>query len=715
VSLVVFEKVSLGFGNKTIVHELDLRLGEGDRIGLIGANGSGKSTLLKLLAGDMKPDTGRITSARGLEIGWLPQDLVLEGGRSLIEFVRASVPGREQLDGKIAQTEAALAETQAAVEAGERPLDDDELMELATRIAELHERLTHFEMHYSEHEALKILNGLGFSPSDQNRDLGEFSGGWKMRAVLASLLFQRPDLMLLDEPTNHLDMPSVAWFGDFLRRYRRSFILICHDREFLDEQIERVVSFEPEGVRQYRGNYLAYRKQREEEEIVLENKARNLERERDKTEQFIDRFRAQANKARAVQSRVKQLSKLEDVVLFEKRKVMHFNFPPCDRAGAEVVKIRGLRKAYRRAGSLGLGGRSPESGGARGGEAEHDPRSGATEEEHVVFPGIDLTVGRGEKIGIIGINGAGKTTLLRMIAGEIPYDAGTLEIGHKVTPGYYAQHHAESLHRELTVFAEVAQQDPHAGQTRVRTILGAFLYSGDDVDKKIGVLSGGERARVALAKLLIKPGNLLLMDEPTNHLDLESSESLAESLTTYDGTLLFVSHNRSFVRRLATKIWNVHDGMVEIYPGTLDEYLASARERGRALEAVADGKAGPTKQPKSVVEGTSAKPAAAAASAPATTVEKRDRKRQEAEERTRRSKQLKPLQRKVAELEQRIAELEEAQAKRSVELADPGVYQDAARRSQLLDAYQDAAGKLEELTGRWELATMELEEVLADG
>ena len=565
-SLVVFEQVSLGFGDKTIVHELDLRIGEGDRIGLIGANGSGKSTLLKLLVGEMKVDSGKITTARGLEVGWLPQDIALTGGRSLIEFVLASVPGRELLDATIIETEAALAQVQAEVESGARPVEDTELMDLAIRIADLHERLTHFEMHYSEHEALKILSGLGFAPSDYVRDLAEFSGGWKMRAVLASLLFQRPDLLLLDEPTNHLDMPSVAWFGDFLSKYRKSFVLICHDREFLDEQIDRVVSFEPEGVRQYRGNYVAYRKQREEEEIVLENKARNLSREREKTEEFINRFRAQANKAKAVQSRVKALEKMDDVVLFERRKVMHLAFPPCERTGHEVVKIHGLEKAYG---------------------------------DHVVFPSLDLSVQRGDKIGIIGINGAGKTTLLRMIAGEIPLDAGSLEIGHKVTPGYYAQHHAESLHRELTVFQEVALQDPEAGQTRVRSILGAFLFSGDDVDKKIAVLSGGERARVALAKLLIKPGNLLLMDEPTNHLDLESSESLAESLTRYDGTLLFVSHNRSFVRTLATKIWNVHDGIVEIYPGTLDEYLASARERGLALEAVADGKAGPTKQPKS--------------------------------------------------------------------------------------------------------------------
>jgi ATP-binding cassette subfamily F protein 3 len=684
----VFEKVCLGFGKKTIVSDLDLRIGEGDRIGLIGHNGSGKSTLLKLLGGDTKPDSGKIVIARGLRIGWLPQDIALEGGRTLTAFVRSSVPGREELDDRIVQTERELAAVQAEVEAGTRALDDEDLMELATRLAELHERRTHFEVHYSEHEAFKILAGLGFSPRDRDRDLGEFSGGWKMRAVLAALLFQRPDLLLLDEPTNHLDMPSVAWFGDFLQRYRRSFVLICHDREFLDEQIARVVSFEPEGVRQYRGNYVQYQRQREEEEIVLANKARNLAREREKTEQFIERFRAQANKAKAVQSRVKMLEKMDDVVTFEKRQIMRFAFPPSERCGAEVIKVAGLRKAYG---------------------------------EHVVFPGIDLRVMRGDKIGIIGVNGAGKTTLLRMIAGEIPHDGGTLELGHKVEPGYYAQHHAESLDRSATVFEEVARQDPHAGQTRVRTILGAFLYSGDDVDKPISVLSGGERARVALARLLIKPGNLLLMDEPTNHLDLESSESLAESLSTYDGTLLFVSHNRSFVRKLATKIWNVHDGMVEIYPGTLDEYLHSAVLRGEQLEAVADGKAGPTKQPGSAAAKPSAgaaKPSVAVAPTSPTAVPvptkedrqaERDRKRREAEQRAQRSKKLAPLQRKVAELEARIAELELAQKQRSVELADPAVYQDEPRRRSLLDAFQAAADELEMLASRWEVAVAEVE------
>ena len=687
VSLVVFENVSLGFGKKTIVNELDLRIGQGERVGLIGPNGSGKSTLLKLLFGEMRPDSGRITTARGLEVGWLPQDIALSGGRSLIEFMLASVPGREELGVHIERTEAELARVQAEVESGACELEDSGLMDLATRLADLHERQIHSEMHYSEHEALTILAGLGFAPSDYRRDVGEFSGGWKMRGVLGSLLFQRPDLMLLDEPTNHLDMPSVAWLGDFLQRYRQSFLLICHDREFLDEQIERVISFEPEGVRQYRGTYGSYRRQREEEEVILINKARNLAREREKAEQFIERFRAQANKAKAVQSRIKQLAKLEDVAVFEKRRVMHFDFPPCGRTGAEAIKIQGLKKAYG---------------------------------EHEVFSGLDLSVARGDIIGIIGVNGAGKTTLLRMIAGEIPYDGGELEIGHKVTPGYYAQHHAESLQGELSVFEEVAQQDPHAGQTRVRTVLGAFLFSGDDVDKKISVLSGGERARVALAKLLIKPGNLLLMDEPTNHLDLESSESLAESLTSYDGTLLFVSHNRAFVRRLATKIWNVQDGRVEIYPGTLDEYLASARERGESLEAVADGKATlakpkPTKHAQA--GGTKAGESAAAEATAAAKRDRsteRDRKRKEAQDRNRRAKRLKPLQRKVSELEVRINALEEAQKQRSVELADPKVYADGARRGELLNAYQDAAAQLDDLSARWELASMELEEMLEE-
>ncbi len=677
-SLVVFESVSLGFGKKTIVEDLSLRLGASDRIGLIGPNGSGKTSLLRMLAGQQGYDKGSIRFARGVRVGYLAQDLVVEGGQTLAAFVVNSVPGRAELDAQLAETEADLASAQAAFDAAPGEAEQERLMEVAERLADVHERVAHFDAHYTEHEALRILAGLGVLASDSGRDLGEFSGGWKMRAVLAALLFQQPDLLLLDEPTNHLDLPSVAWFAAYLKRYQRAFILVSHDREFLNEQISRVVSFEPEGVRTFGGNYEGYLKQRVEEEVLLENRAKNLAREREKAEQFIERFRAQASKASGVQSRVKALEKMDEVKLFQRRQVMRFEFPPCERGGDVSLRVEGLRKAYG---------------------------------EHVVLEGVDLVVRRGEKIGIIGVNGAGKTTLLRAIAGEIPIEGGSIAFGNRVKVGYYAQHHADTLHGDRTLFEEVSAQDQHAGQTRVRSVLGAFLFSGDDVDKKIRVLSGGERARVALARLLVKPGNVLLMDEPTNHLDLDSSESLAESLRSYDGTLLFVSHNRSFVRKLATRIWDVSGGKVETYPGTLDEYMDSMRRRRDGEPEVKGEKALQAARPvhvqAAVPTNRSEKPG------PEPVKAKVDRRR-EAEQRNERNKVLGPMRKKVAEMEARIAALEADQKQRSAALADPATYADDKLRARLLTEYQQDADKLEQLTGRWEIAVAELEQAEAE-
>jgi ATP-binding cassette subfamily F protein 3 len=484
--------------------------------------------------------------------------------------------------------------------------------------------------------------------------------------VLAGLLFQRPDVLMLDEPTNHLDMPSVAWFSDFLKRWNRCFLLISHDREFLNEQISRVVSLEIEGVRSYPGNYEKYLEQRAEEETILAGKARNLARERERLTSFIDRFRAQANKAKAVQSRVKWLEKMETVDTYQKRGVMRFSFPPTSRTVSDVIRVEGLVKAYG---------------------------------DHVVFPGIDLTVRRGEKIGIIGVNGAGKTTLLRMLAGELPHDAGAIRVGNGVEVGYYAQHHADTLDLGATVYEVVQRAAPETPPARVRSILGAFMFSGDDTDKPIKVLSGGEKARVALARLLVAPGNLLLMDEPTNHLDLASSESLAASLGTFDGTLVFVSHNRSLIRTLATKIWNVEDQRVEIYPGTLDEYMYSMAQRRIAIATAADA---PRRDARGAV------PQSAAPEARSRDDDKA-RKRREAEARQKRSVKLGPLEKSVAQLEDRISVLEAEQKARSAELADPTVYDEATRRNKLLSDYQAASDKLEELTARWEAAMAELE------
>ena len=693
-SLVVFEHVSLGFGSRPIVEDLSFRIGERDRIGLVGPNGSGKSSLLRMIAGEQGVDRGAIRTCRGLRLGFLAQDIAPLAGVGLCDYVVQSVPGRASLDGEVALVESELVAAQARAEASGSEEDVDAMMGLATRLADLHERIAHFDAHFTAHEAQRILAGLGFRPEDSPRDLGEFSGGWRMRAVLASLLFQRPDLLLLDEPTNHLDMPSVAWFAAFLKRYTRAFVLVCHDREFLNEQIDRVISFEPEGVRFYAGNYEAYKRQRAEEATVLENKARNLQRERDKAELFIERFRAQATKARAVQSRVKALEKMDAVETLASREVMRLRFPPCERAGDQVVAIQGLRKAYG---------------------------------DHVVLGGVDLTVRRGEKIGIIGVNGAGKTTLLKMIAGELASDGGAIRFGNKVKVGYFAQHHAEMLTRERTVFEEVAAVDPAAGQTRVRSLLGAFLFSGDDVDKPISVLSGGERARVALAKLLISPGNFLLLDEPTNHLDLESSESLAEALTSYDGTMLFVSHNRAFVRRLATRIWDVHDGQVEVYPGTLDEYMEHHRRRREGEQAgsvtptpaAAKGPADPAGRARS--EKVAPAPASGAsgasgASAPGggrSRENERDRRRRDAVMRAERDRRLGPLRKQVAAMEKEIGAIEDRQRECSVALADPSTYADEARRHTLIMEYQQGVKALEDLVARWEVAQAELEEAEA--
>ena len=662
-SLVVLDEVTLFFADRMIFDAVSLRLGHGDRVGLIGPNGSGKTTLLRVIAGEQEVDDGKVTRASGVRVGWLPQDLAIAGGRSLIDLILSSVPGRAELHGRLATAEAELEELTGTGD------DEAALLDAAADIAELHDRIDHFERLFGEHEALAILAGLGFGPGDEQRDIGELSGGWKMRGVLAGLLFQRPDVLLLDEPTNHLDLPSVAWFSEFLKRWNRCFVLISHDREFLNEQISRVVSLELEGLRSYPGNYEKYVEQRAEEETILAGKAKNLARERERLTRFVDRFRAQANKARAVQSRIKALERMESVETYQKRGVMRFSFPPTARTVNEVVRVEGLRKAY---GS------------------------------HVVFPGIDLTVRRGEKIGIIGVNGAGKTTLLRMLAGELPYDGGTIRIGSGVEVGYYAQHHADTLDLSATVYEVVQRASPDTPPARVRSILGAFMFSGDDTDKPVKVLSGGEKARVALARLLVAPGNLLLMDEPTNHLDLASSESLAASLGTFDGTLVFVSHNRSLIRTLATKIWNVEDQRVEVYPGTLDEYMYSMAQR---RIAVATAETGSRRDPRG---------AAPAASAAKSRDDDKARKRREAEARQKRSVKLGPLEKAVAQLEDRIGQLEAEQKARSAELADPSVYDEAARRNRLLSEYQAASDKLEELTARWEAAMAALEAAKAE-
>ncbi len=654
-SLVVLEDVALGYGGRTLFSSLSARVDSGERIGVVGRNGSGKSSLLKMIVGNVDPTAGSIRHSRGSRIGYLPQELSDLSGRTLISYVVGSVPGRDELEHDMQAVQSDL----------ETSTDEDELMELSQRLVDLHERLAAFESEFGEHIAETILQGLGFKAGDMEADIGTLSGGWRMRAVLAGLLFQRPDVLLLDEPTNHLDVPSVTWLGDFLRRYQGAFLLICHDREFLNDQVSRIVSFETEGVRNYRGNYEAYVVARAEELEILEKRASNIAREREQAERFISRFRAQATKAKAVQSRIKAVEKLDAIVLPEKAKSLTFRFPPCERAGQDVVKLESVAYDY--------------------GSGE-------------VFSDVTLNARRGDRIAIVGANGNGKTTLLRIMAGQLTPTGGASTLGYNVKPAYYAQHVAAQLDVRSSIFDDIWRHSAVDDVTRVRTALGTMLFSGDDVDKLIGVLSGGEKARVALARILVDPGNLILMDEPTNHLDLESSEALAAALETFGGTIMFVSHNRSFVNRLANRIWDVSGGTVVEFPGTLKEYMDHCVGRGEPMNE--DATAAPTGADTLTAEENGH----AATAVTSTPQPKAVRKRIN-------PARVRAHQTKVTELEERIAQLEQSQEARSTELSKPEIYDDQKRYSELLTSYRDDASKLEELMGRWEAAQAELAEM----
>lgn len=674
------DSVSLHLGGKRIVDNLAFRVADDDHIGLIGPNGSGKTTLLRMIAGEQEPDGGAIRIRRGARVGYLPQDVHLEGGQNLLDFVLSSVPGRADVQAELDEAEGAL---NALAENADAPNYEDQMMELAGRVGELHERLADFDALFSDHQAKRIMAGLGFRDADHGRDLGELSGGWKMRAVLASLLFQRPELLLMDEPTNHLDMPSVAWLSEFLRKWNRAFILISHDREFLNEQIARIVSFEPEGVRQYPGDYEHYRKQRAEELVLLENRAKNIQREREQVERFVKRFRAKATKAKQVQSRVKKLEKMEEeereLNLQEIRssRVMNFTFPPCERTGKIVLEVEDLAKAYG---------------------------------DHQVLRGVKARVMPGDRVALLGVNGAGKTTLLRVLAGEIEATGGSYRFGHNTKVGYYAQHHAEVLDRAKTVYDAVRGSAEDATHKEIRTALGAMLFGDLEIEKLVGVLSGGERARVALAQLLVDPGNVLLMDEPTNHLDLESSERLGEALTSYDGTLLFVSHNRAFIRRLATQIWFVENGKVWVYPGTLDDYMDKCRLEGLPPTAAAVGEMMGRNAPGTTAGQKKKKKAEPKKEEP----EKRSREDEKARKREAAElrKKLRPLKRRAAELEKRIAKLEKQQAEREKAMADPDLHHE--KLAELNKEYTRTQAELEVAMDTWTEVEEQIQAASAD-
>ncbi len=649
--VLTIKNLALSFGARALFSDLTFNIENDDRVGLVGRNGAGKSSLMKILAGALGTDSGSVALRRGARVGYLPQDILSLPAGSVLESVLASVPGRNQLE----------ADARAAEEALSATSEPEEQAELGAELAELHEQLIHFDDRFGAHRAGQILLGLGFKNDQLGSPVGALSGGWRMRAALASLLLQAPDVLLLDEPTNHLDAPTLAWFDSFLRRFPHALILISHDRSFLNRHARRIVAVAQGRAELYVGNYDAYVKERALREEQRLNRQKNLLDKREQLQTFVDRFGAKNTKATQAQSKRKLIEKLDEELESLPdpgfQRALRFRFPEVQPSGKEVLRLEKVAKRFG---------------------------------ENIVYKNASSIVQRGERIAIVGRNGAGKTTLLKLIGGELQRDSGEVIFGHNVVLAYFAQHHGEQLDAKKTIAGELDAfvADAYRGRigqaptsAMIRQIAGAFLFSGDDIDKRISVLSGGERARVALAKLLIVPSNLLLLDEPTNHLDLESSEALAHALSEYPGTMIFVSHNRSFVEQLATKLWVVDDGELHTFPGNFADYLASQ-----------------TTDDDAPATSGSDKPHAS-----------KERRRQDAQARAEHAAKLKPLQKAVTEAEKRIAILEVAQREAEKRLADPDFYK-TSEAAALTREFVSRKNELEALYGKWEEAQRALEQ-----
>jgi ATP-binding cassette, subfamily F, member 3 len=513
-SLVTISGVSKSHAAQHLFSDVGLLISAGRRIAIVGPNGAGKTTLLELITGDQEPDAGTITRARDTVIGYLRQEVAQSRGRSVLAEVMAGAGEVSGIERRMRHIESELNDA----------TDEDELSELMDEYGRLQHRFEALGGYGLEAEARRILAGLGFADGDMEREIGEFSGGWMMRVALARLLLQNPDVLLLDEPTNHLDLASVEWLQGFLAQYAGAIVLVSHDRDFINEVANRVVELHDGRATEYVGDYADFVEQRTERMAQLEAAARNQQRKIAHTQAFIDRFRYKASKARQVQSRVKALERLDRVAAPARRtRSVKFRFPEPPRSGRTVITLTDIAKSYG---------------------------------DNVVYAGdLDLTLERGQRVALIGPNGAGKSTLLKILAGVLPFEAGTRELGSNVRVAYFAQHQIEALNPTNTVYEELNDAAPMLATSEVRKLLGAFLFRGDAVDKKVGVLSGGEQTRLALAKLLADPANLLCLDEPTNHLDIQSREALESALGEFDGTILCVSHDRYFLDHTVERLW----------------------------------------------------------------------------------------------------------------------------------------------------------------
>jgi len=528
------------FGPKLLFEELNWMITAQDRVGLVGANGSGKTTLLKVLAGIESLDYGKLSVTRGVSFGYLPQDGLSLSGRSVFAECMSVFASLQQMEVEMEELTQKM---------GEIDPSGPEYAQVADRFHQLDTEFRTRDGYAIEAQVGTVLAGLGFPHDEWTKRTEDFSGGWQMRIALAKLLLERPNLLLLDEPTNHLDLEARNWLEGYLHDYPFAYILISHDRYFLDVTVDKIVEIWNRGVYFYPGNYEKYLRQKQERRDQLEAAYRNQRDRIEQLEAFINRFRYQATKAKQVQSRIKELEKIERIELPSEEKTIHFSFPQPKPSGRIVAEFHGVSKSY-------------------------GPK--------FVFGGVDFIIERGDRIALVGVNGAGKSTLIKLLAGTEPLSSGEYRLGHNVEVDYFAQDQYKELDPNARMLDDLQGEAPRSTTTELRSLLGCFLFSEDDVFKRIGVLSGGERNRYALARMLLQPSNFLLLDEPTNHLDMRAKDVLLESLEKYTGTVVFVSHDRYFIDKLATRVFEVGGGEVRVFPGNYEDYLW--RKEGKPLD-----------------------------------------------------------------------------------------------------------------------------------